>query len=250
MRRGENPSRVLDEVRQRRRGAQRDGVAGRGASHPILRSAVPRRQHFAHGRRIAYCLGITLVVLVLLLFLGQPSMAFLVAVTIPFSLLFALVLMYLTHIRSASGRLVRSTSHQSSTARSSWGKHRPPPERGDGKAGTSQTSFGSFSRALEMERPVFFSILMIVVAYLPLLSLSSIEGLLFRPMALTHGLRTRRRAAVWRSFWSRSLRASSSGTATRNGKPGPANRAAAIRPGHSTCCWLPGGLPWRRSFAC
>jgi cobalt-zinc-cadmium resistance protein CzcA len=39
--------------------------------------------------------------------------------------------------------------------------------------------------AREVERPVFFSILMIVVAYLPLLSLSSIEGLLFRPMALT-----------------------------------------------------------------
>src|SRR5262249_7411190 len=39
--------------------------------------------------------------------------------------------------------------------------------------------------AREVERPVFFSVLMIVVAYLPLLSLTSIEGLLFRPMALT-----------------------------------------------------------------
>ena len=39
--------------------------------------------------------------------------------------------------------------------------------------------------ALEIERSVFFSIIMIVVAYLPLLSLTSIEGLLFRPMALT-----------------------------------------------------------------
>ena len=39
--------------------------------------------------------------------------------------------------------------------------------------------------ALEVERPVFFSVLMIIGAYLPLLSLTSIEGLLFRPMALT-----------------------------------------------------------------
>ena len=39
--------------------------------------------------------------------------------------------------------------------------------------------------AKEMERPVFFSVLMVGVAYLPLLSLTSIEGLLFRPMALT-----------------------------------------------------------------
>src|SRR5207248_9565523 len=42
-----------------------------------------------------------------------------------------------------------------------------------------------YRAAMEVERPVFFSVIMIVVAYLPLLSLSSIEGLLFRPMALT-----------------------------------------------------------------
>jgi cobalt-zinc-cadmium resistance protein CzcA len=36
-----------------------------------------------------------------------------------------------------------------------------------------------------MERSVFFSVVMIIVAYLPLLSLTHIEGLLFRPMALT-----------------------------------------------------------------
>src|SRR4029079_18439288 len=39
--------------------------------------------------------------------------------------------------------------------------------------------------ALEVQRPIFFSMLMIVCAYLPLLTLTSIEGLLFRPMALT-----------------------------------------------------------------
>jgi cobalt-zinc-cadmium resistance protein CzcA len=37
----------------------------------------------------------------------------------------------------------------------------------------------------EVERPVFFSMMMVIVAYVPLLSLTSIEGLLFRPMALT-----------------------------------------------------------------
>ena len=39
--------------------------------------------------------------------------------------------------------------------------------------------------ASEVERPVFFSLAIIVAAYIPLLSLTSIEGLLFRPMALT-----------------------------------------------------------------
>ena len=60
------------------------------------------RQHLVdttlHTVSHSVLLGITLVVLVLLLFLGRPSMALLVALTIPFSLLFALVLMYLTNI--------------------------------------------------------------------------------------------------------------------------------------------------------
>ena len=43
-------------------------------------------------------MGITLVVLVLIFFLGRPSMALLVAMTIPFALVFALVLLYLTNI--------------------------------------------------------------------------------------------------------------------------------------------------------
>src|SRR5262249_39597281 len=37
----------------------------------------------------------------------------------------------------------------------------------------------------EVERPVFFSMLMIIGAYVPLLTLVRIEGLLFRPMAVT-----------------------------------------------------------------
>ncbi len=43
-------------------------------------------------------LGITLIVLMLLLFLGSPKVAGLVALTIPFALLFALVLMHLVNI--------------------------------------------------------------------------------------------------------------------------------------------------------
>jgi cobalt-zinc-cadmium resistance protein CzcA len=39
--------------------------------------------------------------------------------------------------------------------------------------------------ALDMQRPVFISVSLIMVAFLPLLSLTRIEGLLFRPMAMT-----------------------------------------------------------------
>ena len=57
---------------------------------------------------------------------------------------------------------------------------------GAGRARTQQNvNKIVLAAALEVERPVFFSVLMIIGAYLPLLSLASIEGLLFRPMALT-----------------------------------------------------------------
>ena len=55
-------------------------------------------QNTLHTVGHSVVLGITLVVLVLLLFLGRPSMAALVALTIPFALLVALLLMYVTGI--------------------------------------------------------------------------------------------------------------------------------------------------------
>ena len=98
MRRGENPSQVLANVQEADRGTERRRACPTGVR------IVPfyDRQHLVeqHLHTVAHSvlLGITLVVLVLLLFLGRPAMAALVALTIPFSLLFALVLMYLTDI--------------------------------------------------------------------------------------------------------------------------------------------------------
>src|SRR5262249_18733312 len=131
-------------------------------------------------------LGVTLVVLVLLLFLGRPAMAALVAMTVPFSLLFALVLMYLTDIPIGllsigaidfgiivDGAIIMAENIAHRLGSATNREQRPNVFK------------AVMAAAFEMERPVFFSILMIVAAYLPLLSLESIEGLLFRPMALT-----------------------------------------------------------------
>src|SRR5205823_7784223 len=97
MRRGENPSLVLEEVQK--------AVADLNDSElPPGVKVAPfyDRQHLVDATlgtvSHSVLLGITLVVLVLLLFLGRPATALLVAVTIPFSLLFALVLMYATGI--------------------------------------------------------------------------------------------------------------------------------------------------------
>lgn len=185
MRRGENPSRVLVKLKEAVQELNETGL-------PQGIEIVPfyDRQYLVdstlHTVAHSVLLGITLVALVLLLFLGRPAMAALVAVTIPFSLLFALVLMYLTNIPIGLlsigaidfGIIVDGAVIVADNI-----------ARRLGEAGKSGEHFRVtqvvLRAAMEIERSVFFSILMIVVAYLPLLSLTSIEGLLFRPMALT-----------------------------------------------------------------
>lgn len=185
MRRGENPSRVLAEVN-----AAVEELNATELPPGVRVAPFYDRQHLVDAtlRTVAHSvlLGITLVVLVLLLFLGRPAMAALVALTIPFSLLFALVLMYVTGIPIGLlsvgaidfGIIVDGAVIMAEHIARRLGEARA---RGDRRP----TPRLVLAAAKEIERPVFFSVLTIMVAYLPLLSLSSIEGLLFRPMALT-----------------------------------------------------------------
>ncbi|MDD5461426.1 MAG: CusA/CzcA family heavy metal efflux RND transporter [Methylococcales bacterium] len=131
-------------------------------------------------------LGITLVTVVLLFFLGRPSMALVVALTIPFSLLFALVMMNafgipigLLSIGAIDFGIIVDGSV---IMAENIAHHLHDPTQKNDQTGVAKTVLRG---ALQVERPVFFSILMIVGAFLPLLTLTHIEGLLFRPMALT-----------------------------------------------------------------
>lgn len=185
LRKGENPSRVLAEV----------NAAVEELNATLLPPGVRvapfyDRQYLVdatlHTVAHSVLLGITLVVLVLLLFLGRPSMAALVALTIPFSLLLALILMYVTDIPIGLlsvgaidfGIIVDGAVIMAEHIARRLGEAR---QRGD----TRPVPRLILAAAREIERPVFFSVIIIMVAYLPLLSLTSIEGLLFRPMALT-----------------------------------------------------------------
>jgi cobalt-zinc-cadmium resistance protein CzcA len=185
LRRGENPSEALEKVKaavvELNAVALPEGVQ--------IRPFYDRTflvESTLHTVAHSVLMGITLVVLVLLLFLGRPSMALLVALTIPFSLLVALSLMYFTGIPigllsvgaidfgiivDGAVIMAENIAHRLGSA-----------SRQRSRQSVARTVLAA---ALEVERPVFFSVLMIVGAYLPLLSLPSIEGLLFRPMALT-----------------------------------------------------------------
>lgn len=182
MRRGENPSRVLESVK-----AQVANLNSMVLPDGVQIAPFYDRTFLVDNTldTVAHSIlsGITLVVLVLLLFLGSPAMALLVVFTIPFSLLVALVLMYLTDIPigllsigaidfgilvDGAVILVDNIGHCLSAETDR--KH------------VGRTILGA---ATEVQRPIFCSMLMIIAAYLPLLTLTSIEGLLFRPMAIT-----------------------------------------------------------------
>lgn len=131
-------------------------------------------------------LGITLVILVLIFFLGRPAMALLVATTIPFAMLVALALMRLTDIPISLlsigaidfGIIVDGAVIMADNIARRLGAL--------GRAVTPHSVIRAIREAaMNVEPPLFLSIFLIITAYLPLLTLTSIEGLLFRPMALT-----------------------------------------------------------------
>ena len=129
--------------------------------------------------------GILLVALILFIFLGNLRGAFIVALTIPFSLLFASICLSLNKIPAnllSLGALdfgmvvegavvmveniVRNLSHR--------------------KAGAGTTPMDSIRHsAHEVQRPVFYAIGIIITAYIPIFTLQRVEGRLFKPMAWT-----------------------------------------------------------------
>ncbi len=129
--------------------------------------------------------GIILVAIILFLFLGNLRGALIVALTIPFALLFASICLDLRHIPAnllSLGALdfgmvvdgavvmieniVRHLSHERN------GNHRSPREK-------------IRDAAHEVQRPVFYAIGIIITAYLPIFTLQRVEGRLFKPMAWT-----------------------------------------------------------------
>ncbi|MGA3324673.1 MAG: CusA/CzcA family heavy metal efflux RND transporter [Terriglobia bacterium] len=126
--------------------------------------------------------GMILVVIVLLLFLGNVRGALIVAVTIPFSLLFASICLDLKHIPAnllSLGALDFGMVVDGAVVMiENIVRH------------LNRREFGSIedrirAAAHEVQRPVFYAIAIIITAYLPIFTLQRVEGRLFKPMAWT-----------------------------------------------------------------
>ncbi len=127
--------------------------------------------------------GVLLVTLVLFLFLGNVRSALIVTITIPFALLFAAILLDLSHIPAnllSLGALDFGMVVDGSVVMiENILRH---AEYGRGKR-TFLEMIGT--AAHEVQRPVFFARIIIIVSYLPIFTLQRVEGRLFRPMAWT-----------------------------------------------------------------
>jgi cobalt-zinc-cadmium resistance protein CzcA len=128
--------------------------------------------------------GIILVAVILFLFLGNLRGALIVALTIPFSLLFASICLDLNKIPAnllSLGALdfgmvvegavvmvenvIRYLAHRDDERTTAMDRIR--------------------KAAHEVQRPVFYSIGVIITAYIPIFTLQRVEGRLFKPMAWT-----------------------------------------------------------------
>jgi cobalt-zinc-cadmium resistance protein CzcA len=130
--------------------------------------------------------GIILVVIILFLFLGNVRGALIVALTIPFSLLFAATCLKLKGIPAnllslgaldfgmvVDGAVVMVENIVRHLSHTNAGRpDRTPLEK-------------IRDAAHEVQRPVFYAIAIIVTAYLPIFTLQRVEGRLFKPMAWT-----------------------------------------------------------------
>src|SRR3984893_51809 len=120
---------------------------------------------------------------VLFIFLGNVRSALIVTITIPFALLFAAILLDLSHIPAnllSLGALDFGMVVDGSVVMvENIMRH---VEFSHGKKTFLQLIA---SAAHEVQKPVFFARIIIIVSYLPIFTLQRVEGRLFRPMAWT-----------------------------------------------------------------
>lgn len=186
MRRGENPSEVLDGVSQAIDNLNDVRLPKGVRISPIYdrRDLVANTLHTVSHTLLE---GLIIVVLVLFFFLGSVRAALLTAVTIPLSLLFAFICMQLAGVPANLlslgaldfGIIVDGTLVMVEHIVHHLSDRKTGNDSGDSVLDTIRNA------ALEVERPIFFSLLILISAYLPLFMLERVERRLFTPMAFT-----------------------------------------------------------------
>jgi len=184
MRRGENPSEVLRGIHEAVDEMNAGGLPPGVRIVPIY-DRTDLVNNTLHTVSHTLLEGLVIVVVVLFVFLGSVRAALLTAITIPLSLLFAFVCMHLTGIPAnllSLGALDFGIIVDGTLVMVEHIVHALSHRALDSEDSALDTIRDA---ALEVERPIFFSLMIIVAAYIPLFTLERVERRLFTPMAFT-----------------------------------------------------------------
>ena len=185
MRRGENTNEVVQALKEKLQEINEND----------LPAGVHLRITYERSQLVAYtietvartlCEGITIVVVVLVFFMGSVRSALVVATTIPVSMLIAFLMMNVTGIPANLlslgaidfGIIVDGAVVMVDNIMRRYREATPEEQA----AGIIRLTLAS---SQEVGREIFFSIMIIILAYLPIFTFQRVEGKLFAPMAYT-----------------------------------------------------------------
>jgi cobalt-zinc-cadmium resistance protein CzcA len=128
-------------------------------------------------------LGIALIVIVLFLFMGDFPTAMIAVFSLPFSILFAFILMQRADLAadliSFGGLAIAIGLIADAAIIMVENIHRHITQSPEAKIQAI------ISASAEVGRPLFFAIIIIILVFLPIFTLSGVEGIMFRPMGYT-----------------------------------------------------------------
>ncbi len=183
LRKGANADAALEGLHAKVTANERPYLTSRGKDRFRLSTVVTLLEFTTHTVLHNLAEGFILVTLILFLFLGNVRGALIVALTIPFSLLFASICLNLRGIPANLlslgaldfGMVVDGAVVMIENIIRHIGQNH------DKKPVADRIR----DAAHEVQRPVFYAITIIITAYLPIFTLQRVEGRLFRPMAWT-----------------------------------------------------------------
>jgi cobalt-zinc-cadmium resistance protein CzcA len=182
MRKGDNPDEVIKGVRKKLEELKTILPPGVELKPYYSRDTLVRTTVTTVLRNLVEGAGLVVVLLTLLLY--NLRAAFIVALTIPLSLLFAFIFLDLRSIPANLlslgaidfGIIVDGAVIMTENILRHLSEHRP-----QGRRVVREVQHA----AQEVARPLTFAVLIIMTVYVPIITFQRIEGRLFRPMALT-----------------------------------------------------------------
>ncbi|HET6402284.1 MAG TPA: efflux RND transporter permease subunit, partial [Candidatus Kapabacteria bacterium] len=191
MRRGENASEVIQRVEEK----------AKELNSTILPKDVKLVPYYDRADLVSLTthtvlenlvIGMLLVIVILFIFLGNVRSAFIAAIVVPLSLLFAFILMHLAGMSANLlslgaidfGVIIDGAVIMVEAIFARLALQQLPLLK---KEGESPRESLITSTAVEMSQPIFFSIVIIIAALIPIFSFQQVEGRMFSPLAYTLG---------------------------------------------------------------